>query len=233
MIKYYEGTVFNSDAQAIVNTINTVGVMGAGIALEFRLRYPDMYIDYGAKCEEKELRIGKVDYFEDKSGITIVNFPTKSHFRYPSKMEWIEKGLQDFVKTYKEYDIKSIAFPKLGAGYGGLRWEDVKIIMEKYLSPLNIEVIICLDEKEEAEGMEKEMLTRFNEIDIDYLAKKIRLSKKQIEIIKDNRPLDRFWKIGKLESIGIKTYEKLFNLFYNIDETKEINIAQQQSFFDN
>ncbi len=232
MIKYYKGTVFNSGAQAMVNTINTIGFMGAGIALEFRLRYPEMYIDYEKKCEEKKLKIGKVDYFQDKSGVMIVNFPTKAHFKYPSRMEWIEKGLQNFTETYEKYGIKSIAFPKLGANHGGLKWEEVKIVMEKYLFPLDIEIIICLDELKEAEGIEKEMLNRFNEIDIDSLAKKVRLTKKQKEIIENSRPLDRFWKISKLESIGVKTYENLFKYFYNIDDIKEPSIGQQQSLFD-
>ena len=97
MIRYYKGTVFNAGAEAIVNTVNCDGVMGAGIALEFGLRYPDMYKDYVIKCKKGDICTGKVDYFKDSSGIIIVNFPTKIHFKYPSKIEWIESGLKAFA----------------------------------------------------------------------------------------------------------------------------------------
>lgn len=232
MIKYFGGTVFNSGAKAIVNTVNTVGVMGAGIALEFKLRYPDMYLNYVNKCEEKLLKVGIVDYYQDKSGIIIINFPTKVHFKYPSKLIWIERGLQNFIETYKEYNIKSIAFPKLGASRGGLEWYMVKDVMEKYLSNLDIEIVICLDENEKAEGHEKEMLEKLNEIDIDILTRKIKLSKKQAERIKDARPLKRFWRLRQLESIGAKTYEKLFNFFYHDSKDNDNNVFVQQSFLD-
>lgn len=231
MIKYFEGTVFNSGACTLVNAVNTVGVMGAGIALEFRLRYPRMYYDYKKKCEEGKLVVEKVDYFNVDSNIIIVNFPTKVHFKYPSKLIWIEKGLQYFVETYKEHSIKSIAFPKLGASNGGLEWERVKVVMERYLSNLDIEVIICLDEKKNAEGIEGEMLKRLNHIDINDLSNEVKLSKKQIEIIAKNLPLNRFWELSKLESIGIKTYENIFKFFY--EELKngcQIDYKQQSLF---
>lgn len=232
MIEYYEGTVFNSGAKALVNTVNTVGVMGAGIALEFKLRFPDMYIDYKRKCDEGKFKVGKIDYFRIDNSNIVVNFPTKAHFKYPSKMIWIEKGLQNFIDTYKEHDIESIAFPKLGAGNGGLNWEKVKQVMEEYLKDLDIEVIICLDEKCEAEGVEKEMLNKFNTIDLYDLGKKIRLSTKQKELIAQNRPFDRFWKLINIESIGIKTYDKIFSCIYDGLNKPVENTYIQPSFFD-
>ena len=135
MITYLEGTVFNSNAEAVVNTINCVGVMNAGIALEFGLRYPEMLSEYQKKCKNKEIQTGKIYYYIAKDK-TIVNFPTKWHFKYPSKLEWIEEGLRDFVKTYKQYGFKSVAFTKLGTLNGKLDWNDVKQLMEKYLSNL-------------------------------------------------------------------------------------------------
>ena len=139
MLHYYEGTVFNTNATTIVNTVNCTGVMNAGIALEFSLRYPEMFLDYEEKCKKKQLEVGKVDYYKDKN-ISIINFPTKWHFKYPSQLHWIEWGLQNFVETYKQNNITSVAFPKLGTNNGKLSWTDVKDLMEKYLANLDIDV---------------------------------------------------------------------------------------------
>ena len=105
MIVVSKGTVFNTDAKALVNTVNCKGVMGAGIALEFKLRYPAMNKDYVSKCESGLIKVGKVDYFCGNP--TVINFPTKYDFKFPSRIEWIESGLKDFVNTYFEHDFES------------------------------------------------------------------------------------------------------------------------------
>lgn len=213
MITYFEGTVFNSGAEAFVNTVNTVGVMGAGIALEFALRYPDMFNDYKCKCDNKMLTVGKVDYYQaDK---IIVNFPTKWHFKYPSQESWIEDGLKDFVETYKQYEFKSVAFPRLGCANGGLSWDRIKPLMEKYLSNLDVNVIICLDSLGYAEGKEKEMVEKFNKTSMEELMQNVKLNVKQQEALAMIKPIDRFWKIQKVKGLGITTYTKIFNLFYD------------------
>lgn len=143
MLTYIEGDLFSSPAQVLVNTVNTVGVMGKGIALEFKKRYPDMFEEYKSMCDKHNLVIGKLmlwyaaDYW-------ILQFPTKEHWRNPSKLEYIEKGLMAFVRKYADYNISSIAFPKLGCGNGELDWKDVKVLMEKYLKDLPIDVYIYL-----------------------------------------------------------------------------------------
>lgn len=210
MITYLEGTVFNTGADAIVNTINCTGVMNAGVALEYSLRYPELLKEYEQKCKNNEIKVGHIYYYKDKEKL-IVNFPTKWHFKYPSKLEWIEEGLKDFVKTYKKYGIKTVAFTKLGTLNGGLDWSRVKFLMEKYLNNLEIPVYICLDNKKEAEGLEKEMLSVLDSIDITKIRDEIRLTTKQIEILRRNIPVDRFWKIKEIEGIGITTYKKIFN----------------------
>lgn len=210
MITYLEGTVFNTDTDAIVNTINCIGVMNAGVALEYALRYPELLKDYEQKCKNKEISLGRIYYYKTKEKL-IVNFPTKWHFKYPSKIEWIEEGLKDFVDTYKRYGIKSVAFTKLGTLNGGLDWNKVKFLMEKYLSKIDIQVYICLDNKKEAEGLEKEMLEVFNNLDIEDLKKDIKLTTKQIDALKNSLPLNRFWKIKEIEGIGSTTYKSLFN----------------------
>ena len=144
MIKYVEGNIFHTPAQVIVNTVNTMGVMGKGIALEFKCRYPEMFELYKHACEKKQLYPGKLMFWQAMD-YGVLLFPTKENWRNPSKLEYIEKGLQKFVNTYGEKQIKSIAFPKLGCGNGGLAWEDVKPLMEKYLSKLPIDIYVYLD----------------------------------------------------------------------------------------
>lgn len=242
MIKYYEGTVFNTPAKTIVNTVNCAGVMGAGIALEFKLRYPEMYEDYIEKCKEKQMKVGIPRIYEYSEDLWIMNFPTKGHWRFPSKMAWIEQGLKYFVENYKKRNIHSIAFPKLGTNNGGLEWKEVRNLMEKYLKDLDIDVYICLDEKNEAEGTEKEMLDNLNSISKEALIKDIKIPKKQAEEIINKLPLVRLWHLSKIEGVGNKSYEKIFEYLYKKtneylydkkdNKVEEIdNVGEQLSLF--
>lgn len=144
MIRYLEGDIFKSPAQTIVNTVNTVGIMGKGIALAFKERYPEMFEEYKRKCEKRELTAGKLMIWNNAPDHKILLFPTKEHWRSPSKIEYIEKGLETFRKKYLDMGITSIAFPKLGTGNGGLKWEDVQPVMEKYLKRLVIDIYIYI-----------------------------------------------------------------------------------------
>ena len=143
MIKYIEGDIFKSPAQVIVNTVNTVGVMGKGLALSFKQRYPEMFKQYKNVCEKNLFAIGKLMLVYEADH-WILLFPTKESWRNPSKIEYIEKGLAKFVKSYAEKNITSIAFPRLGCGNGELDWNDVKPIMERYLKDLPIDIYIYL-----------------------------------------------------------------------------------------
>ena len=141
MITILQGDLFKSETQTIVNTINCVGAMGKGIALEYKKRYPDMYLAYRDLCFNKQISIGKLWIYktEDK---WILNFPTKDHWRNPSEISYLEKGLTKFIETYKQKCILSIAFPILGAGNGGIN-QDVSLeIMIKYLSQCDIPIYI-------------------------------------------------------------------------------------------
>ena len=143
MIRYIEGDIFKSPAQVIVNTVNTVGIMGKGIALEFKKRYPDMFQAYRDICDRRKLKIGSLMlYYEPDHWILL--FPTKENWRNPSRMEFIEAGLAKFCRTYAEKGITSIAFPKLGCGNGELNWSEVQPVMEKYLRDLPIDIYIYL-----------------------------------------------------------------------------------------
>lgn len=145
MLIYINGDMFSSPAQVLVNTVNTVGVMGKGVALTFKKIYPDMYDQYKIFCDNRQLTIGKLQLYKTP-GKWILNFPTKENWRNPSKLEYIEAGLKKFCNTYKEKGIKSIAFPMLGCGNGGLDFEtQVKPLMDKYLSSLDdIDIFVYL-----------------------------------------------------------------------------------------
>lgn len=226
MLKYYEGTVFNSNAKTLVNTVNCFGVMGAGIALEFKLRYPEMFIKYQEMCKNGEYKVGRPKLHKLEE-IQILNFPTKNHWRAPSKLEWIEEGLKYFSLNYKKANISSIAFPKLGTSNGGLKWDIVKPIMEKYLVELDdIEIIICLDDLSEAEGIEKKMVDDINSLPFEQIKNDFKLNKRQSEIIENVLPVNRFWKISTLQGVGEKTYEKLFSYFYNKYNTGKTDSKQ-------
>lgn len=150
LLLYVKQDIFESPAQVIVNTVNTVGVMGKGIAKKYKQLYPDMYKQYRNYCEQGLLDIGKLWLYKDEKK-WILNFPTKKHWRNPSEIEYIEKGLAKFVTTYEEKGIYSISFPQLGTGNGGLDWNtEVKPIMEKHLKDLPIDVFVHIVDGSEA-----------------------------------------------------------------------------------
>ena len=141
MIVYLRTSIFVSPAQTLVNTVNTVGVMGKGIAKEFRSRFPQMFSEYRHLCEGKELNTGDLHLWRGESN-WVLNFPTKTTWRRPSKIEYIEKGLEKFVSSYRELGITSASFPPLGCGNGNLDWEQVNPIMHFHLSKCDIPIYI-------------------------------------------------------------------------------------------
>lgn len=145
MITFTEGNLLESGAEALVNTVNTVGVMGKGIALMFKERFDHNYRQYAAACKAKQVRVGKmfVTPVHELGGPRwIVNFPTKQHWRSPSRMEWVVEGLQDLRQFLVQEQVKSIAIPPLGAGNGGLDWALVRPQIEAALGDLDIEIMV-------------------------------------------------------------------------------------------
>lgn len=145
MIAYTDGDIFDSPAQTLVNPVNTVGVMGAGLAAQFKRRYPAMYKHYVVNCQAGQLQIGELWLW--RAPVTpsrwVLNFPTKVDWRAPSKLEWIEAGLRCFVDTYSDMGITSVAFPFLGCGHGGLDWlSEVQPLMARHLDQLPIPVYV-------------------------------------------------------------------------------------------
>ncbi|GIV07149.1 MAG: hypothetical protein KatS3mg017_0351 [Fimbriimonadales bacterium] len=138
MIRLKRGDLFHSSAEALVNTVNTQGVMGKGLAYEFKKRFPESYERYQEACKNGEIQIGKVQVVLTGKlhPQYIINLPTKKSWRQKSKLEYIQAGLKDLLRVVQEHGIKSIAIPPLGCGQGGLRWEEVKSLIEQAFAEL-------------------------------------------------------------------------------------------------
>lgn len=145
MITFTQGNLLEARTEALVNTVNTVGVMGKGIALMFKERFDENFRRYAAACKAKEVQTGKMfvtPVHELDGPRWIVNFPTKQHWRAPSRMEWVVDGLQDLRRFLIEQQVKSIAIPPLGAGNGGLEWAEVREQIERTLGDLDIDILV-------------------------------------------------------------------------------------------
>src|SRR5579884_3827444 len=189
-IQYQKGDIFTSNAQVIVNTVNCKGVMGKGLALAFKERYPAMFAVYQQECKNGKLRIGRPTLYRESTP-WILNFPTKNDWRFPSKLEYLEKGLEYFVANYKKAGITSIAFPKLGTQNGKLSWDEVGPLMVKYLSQLDIDVYIYIadGDREYQAGEEDSSIDmvaiwqRFNALSFEQLQQELSLNKKDAQRI--------------------------------------------------
>lgn len=140
VVRVRVGDLFASQAQTLVNTVNCVGVMGKGVALEFRRRFPEMYEDYVRRCRRGEVRLGRPYLFRYENGPWILNFPTKGHWRSVSRLKDIIEGLEWLERHYRSWGIRSLAVPPLGCGNGGLDWAIVGPTLHRYLSRLDIPV---------------------------------------------------------------------------------------------
>ena len=146
MIKYITGDIFESTAEALVNTVNTVGVMGKGIALQFKKLYPGNYNEYRRACKNGDLTVGNLlittDSNIESGDRIIINFPTKTDWRKSSEYSYIETGLDALVREITDRNIKSVAIPPLGAGNGGLEWTRVKSLIEDRLKDIDARIFV-------------------------------------------------------------------------------------------
>lgn len=214
-VKIIKGNIFNTKAQTIVNTINCVGVMGKGIALVFKLRYPAMFEVYQTYCKQNLIAIGKLWIYKgEASAPWVLNFPTKTHWKLPSEYDYIQKGLQKFVDTYKEKGITSIAFPLLGASNGGLDKDKVLEMMVCYLSQCDIPVEIYEYDAMAPDDLFEVFKSKWNAM--TNLDRKTRLGirqQKQLDTIDQAVNVDKVNSMIALISypgIGIKTMESCF-----------------------
>jgi len=183
MMKVLTGNIFDSECQTIVNAVNCVGVMGKGIALEFKKKYPDMFLDYKIKCDRNEVKVGIPYFYNDTSGKKILNFPTKNHWRGKSEISFIKDGLEWFLEHYVENEVTSIAFSALGCGNGGLNWDVVGKIMFQKLSRLPIEIEIYAPIGTTVDKLSEVFLSSEIEYDKVYHRKNITVSDEEIKMI--------------------------------------------------
>jgi O-acetyl-ADP-ribose deacetylase (regulator of RNase III) len=228
-LEIIKGNIFTTQCQTLVNTINCVGVMGAGIALECRLRYPSMYSRYVTLCKEDKIDIGLLWLFKN-SNKWVLNFPTKKHWKAPSEESFLHAGLQKFVQTYCARGVTSIAFPLLGADRGGIAPSKSLEIMTQYLSPLDIDVEIYeydpmaqddiyASTKSWLLSQDATDIAQKTAIRIDYVHKLVAAMQRS-DIYQLNQ-------LARVDGVGIKTLEKVFSLASN----QSLNKAQQKRLF--
>lgn len=231
MIEIKKGNIFTTKCHTIVNTVNCVGVMGAGIAYEFKLRFPEMFEKYKSFCDNGLIDIGnlwiyKLTKNDNEMYEYILNFPTKKNWKYPSKVEYLEKGLEKFVDTYKEKGIISIAFPLLGASKGGIE-EDVSItIMKKYLERVDIDVEIWKFDPNAKDDLYEEFKEKFLRLDETLIKEQSKLRVDLIRKIKSALLRDDIYSMSgllRVNGIGDVSLEKSFRFIKNF-EKNNINL---------
>ncbi|MUK39245.1 Appr-1-p processing protein [Aliivibrio fischeri] len=211
-----KGNIFTSQCDTIVNTVNCQGVMGAGIALEFKLRYPEMFEKYQTLCKGKHIQIGKLWNYTDQSekfGFKhVLNLPTKDNWKLPSKREYLELALQKFVGTYKKSPYTSVAFPVLGAGRGGLNESEVIELMHHYLADLDIDIEIWQFDSEANDDLYSVLKHALETQTLESLRTQIGLTEKAWEKVYQATLLEKvnsISAIGAQPGIGEKTLDKL------------------------
>ena len=159
MIRFTQGNLLAAPAEALANTVNTVGVMGKGIALMFKEAFPENYRLYRKACETKQVKVGRVFATERWDFVSgprwIINFPTKEHWRAPSRIDWICDGLVDLRRFIEDHKIRSVALPPLGSGNGGLDWREVRPLIVEALEPLQDVTTIVYEPTKQYQNIQK------------------------------------------------------------------------------
>jgi len=231
-IKIISGNIFSSKCETIVNTVNCVGVMGAGIAFEFKLRYPEMYAAYVDLCNKNQINIGALWLYRDKSQ-SILNFPTKTDWRLPSRIEYIQAGLEKFVSSYKEKNIQSIAFPILGGDRGGIPQKKSIDVMTKYLAKLDIDIEIYKYSPQQNDELYDKTKNWLLSNDPKFIADKTKVNLQYVLKIIDAVNTENFHQLNQLigvKGIGIKTIEKIYSLASNFHGSNHEHNPQRSLF---
>lgn len=222
-MKVINGNIFTSSCQTQVNTVNCVGIMGAGIALEFKLRYPEMFAKYTVLCQQKQIQTGKLWLYKE-SEKWVLNFPTKNHWKYPSKIEYIEQGLDKFMQTYQARGIQSIAFPLLGVAKGGLSGDKILSVMESYLKDCTIPVEIYQYDPTASDDLFIQFKLRILESSDAELMEQSGLRRQAINklaIALENNTVCTISQLATQPGIGNATLEKAFALMHYPTEQKQ------------
>lgn len=189
MLEFVKGDFFDYDADIRINTVNCVGVMGAGVALAFKNKYPEMFKEYVKICKSGELKPGKPVSWSNEdmfsAGITIINFPTKDHWRRPSEYEYVENGLKWLANYLLDKKDKVVTLPALGCGHGGLKWEEVKVLIHTYLEKSPAKILIFEPSSSKKAGKLNLDLSKLSSVGINTI------SDKSLEYPKDLRSLPK------------------------------------------
>lgn len=215
MIEYATGNLLNANVEALVNTVNCVGIMGKGIALQFKQAYPANFVEYQKACKENRVQLGQM-FITQQSDVFkkqyIINFPTKQHWRDKSEIEDIKAGLSALVADVKELDIKSLAIPPLGCGNGGLNWEDVRPLIVSAFAPLTNLCVLIYEPK--GAPLSNQM---------PIAPKKIKMTRARvllIKLIEQYQTLD--YRLGRLE------IQKLAYFLQEAGEPLQLNYVKHQ-----
>lgn len=213
-LRIIEGNIFTTRCQTIVNTVNCVGVMGAGIAFEFKLRLPEMFNKYADLCGSRTLDIGKLWLYRDSTP-WVLNFPTKRHWKLPSRESYLHAGLEKFMATYQLCGIKSIAFPLLGASHGGLSPERSLEIMVNHLATCEIPVEIYRHDPMAEDDLFLNFRRNLLETDHSLLKAAMGIRSDRLKLLTDAVSCGEYRQMNQLirvPGVGQTTLEKAFKL---------------------
>ena len=234
MVEVKKGNIFTSECQTLVNTINCVGVMGAGIALEFKLRHPTMFEKYAEHCQKKMIDIGKLWIYkpptDTKDQRWVLNFPTKRDWKNPSKIEYLEAGLKKFVETYQSKGIESIAFPVLGSTSGGLDEEESLSVMRRFLDGCSIPVEIYRYDPEALDDLYEDFKHKFMRMSdaqlFEALRLRIDLIRKIREAMEWEHRINSISQLASVKGVGLVSLEKSFRYIMDSPEQEQPDMLQ-------
>ena len=228
------GNIFTSQRQTLVNTVNCNGVMGAGIALEFKLRHQKMFDQYVEHCKKGRIDIGKLWLYKPSPDAGdrrwVLNFPTKRNWKMPSRWEYLEAGLEKFIVTYRAKGISSIAFPALGASNGRLDEDRVIALMQRYLTKCDIPVEIYRYDPTASDDLYHEFRNKMLNWDDQVAAAATGLKVNYVRKIKDalewQHDVNSLSQLASVKGIGLVSLEKSFR--YIMDNQGPDALAQQR-----
>ena len=220
------GSIFNSDCDAVVNTVNCKGVMGKGLALEFKYRYPEMFLDYKLRAEKGEIKIGKLTLWDNKD-IKIINFPTKFDWKYPSKIDYIKEGLNFFKSHYRLWGINSVAFPGLGTDQGGLNFKEVVSLIKDCLGSEEISIEIYEYTSDSKDRLFEKLSGKMAKWTLQDFKNEGISKKNATEIMEGLKSgkINSFTKISAIKGVGESTLTRLYSL------SKQKNNISQKNLF--
>lgn len=210
----YKGNLFASRAQCLVNTVNCVGVMGKGVALEFRHRFPEMFEEYRQACESGMLRPGQILPYR-KGRPWVLNFAVKDDWKHPSRIEWVESCLDKFVANYRRLGIQSVAMPWLGAMNGRLDWNEVHSLIRSYLSDLpDVSIELVEFDPHEPDPLFEELRSEALHKTPEDFRRRANISQTATTLILAaliERRVNSLSEICALEGLGKKTIDNLYS----------------------